>query len=120
MSDLVQNSTFSGDDWALEEVAHVRYEDCAFHDVDWSEARLTGCLRGLARSGVEADGWIGDADPMTAIADALAVFAADELLIATHPEERSNWLAHDLVRRARVRFQMPGFHVVVDLAAHRE
>src|SRR3954469_12140795 len=65
-----------------------------------AEARVTGCLRGLHSSGVEADGWGGDAAPMAAIADALAVFAADELLIATHPEERSNWLAHDLVGRA--------------------
>ncbi len=44
MSDLVQDTTFSGEDWALEEVDRVRYEDCAFHDVDWSEARLTGCV----------------------------------------------------------------------------
>ena len=29
----MQDTTFSGDDWALEEVAHVRYEDCAFHPV---------------------------------------------------------------------------------------
>ena len=42
--DLVQDETFSGADWALEEVTGVRYEDCAFHDVDWSEARLTGCV----------------------------------------------------------------------------
>ena len=40
---LIQNERFSGQDWALEEVERVRYEDCAFHDVDWSEARLTGC-----------------------------------------------------------------------------
>ena len=41
---VVQDATFSGEDWALAEVDRVRYEDCAFHDVDWSEARLTGCV----------------------------------------------------------------------------
>jgi fluoroquinolone resistance protein len=40
---VVQGERFSGKDWALEEVERVHYEDCAFHDVDWSEARLTGC-----------------------------------------------------------------------------
>jgi len=51
---------------------------------------------------------------MVAIADALAVFPADELLIATHPEERSNWLAHDLVSRACAQFSLPVVHLVVD------
>jgi hypothetical protein len=79
-----------------------------------AEARLAGCLEALARAGVDVDGWVGDADPMQAIADALAVFRADELLIATHPEERSNWLAHDLVGRACARFSLPVVHLVVD------
>jgi hypothetical protein len=51
---------------------------------------------------------------MLAIEDALAVFAADELLVATHPEARSNWLAHDLVARACARFSLPVVHLVVD------
>jgi len=79
-----------------------------------AEARLAGCLEALARAGVDVDGWVGDADPMQAIEDALAVFRADELLIATHPEERSNWLAHDLVGRACARFSLPVVHLVVD------
>jgi hypothetical protein len=79
-----------------------------------AEARLAGCVEALARAGVDVDGWVGDADPMQAIADALAVFRADELLIATHPEERSNWLAHDLVGRACARFSLPVVHLVVD------
>jgi hypothetical protein len=79
-----------------------------------AERRLRGCLEALARAGVDADGWVGDADPLTAIDDALAVFPADELLIATHPEERSNWLAHDLVARACGRFSLPVVHLVVD------
>jgi hypothetical protein len=76
-------------------------------------ARLRSCLSALAAAGVDADGRVGDADPLQAIEDALAVFPADELLIATHPEERSNWLAHDLVARACARFSLPVLHLVV-------
>jgi hypothetical protein len=82
-------------------------------------ARLAGCLATLTDAGVPVDGWVGDADPLLAIADALAVFPADELLIATHPEERSNWLAHDLVARACARFSLPVVHLVVEDAGVR-
>ena len=41
--EVVRNETFSGKDWALDEVERAHYEDCAFHDVDWSEAKLAGC-----------------------------------------------------------------------------
>jgi hypothetical protein len=47
------------------------------------------------------------------------VFDADELLIATHPEARSNWLAHDLVGRACARFSLPVVHLVVEDAGAR-
>ena len=76
--------------------------------------RLRSCLRSLEAAGMRADGHVGDADPMLAIDDALALFEADEILIATHPEHRSNWLAHDLVARACARFGLPVAHVVVE------
>jgi nucleotide-binding universal stress UspA family protein len=85
-----------------------------------AEERLEACLERLAAAGVHARGEIGDGDPLQAIADALSVFAADEIIIATHPEERSHWLARDLVRRARARFDQPILHIVVDLAQHDE
>lgn len=76
-------------------------------------ARLDSCLTALQGAGVNVRGWVGDADPMRAIADALAVYDAHELIIATHPEHRSNWLAHDLVSRACARFCLPVGHIVV-------
>ena len=84
-----------------------------------ADERLGGCLSSLREAGVRVDGWVGDADPLLAIADALAVFPADELLVATHPEERSNWLAHDLVGRACARFGLPVIHLVVEDAGVR-
>jgi hypothetical protein len=82
-------------------------------------ARLARSASTLARAGVRVDGWVGDADPITAIADALAVFTADEILIATQPEERSNWLAHDLISRACARFSLPVLHLVVEAPTAR-
>ncbi|MEA2493206.1 MAG: permease [Thermoleophilaceae bacterium] len=78
-----------------------------------AEERLERSLGLLADAGIAAYGWVGDADPLAAIEDALAIFTADQLIISTHPEERSNWLARDVVGRARERFGLPLAHVVV-------
>jgi ribosomal protein S18 acetylase RimI-like enzyme len=80
--------------------------------------RLGRCLRRLDRAGVEAEGLIGDSDPLQAAVDALHLFPADEIVIATHPEHRSNWLARNLVERLSERFDGPIVHLVVD--AERE
>ena len=94
-----------------------------FSDVDRArdaaEERLYRSLERLDAAGVQARGWVGDSDPLEAIADAIAVFEADQLIISTHPEKRSNWLAREVVRRARERFGLPTAHVVVD-ASQRE
>jgi hypothetical protein len=84
-------------------------EDHARHA---AEERLDRSLERLEGDGIAAYGWIGDADPLKAIADALVVFPADQLIISTHPEQRSNWLARDVVRRASERFGLPTSHVV--------
>src|ERR1700737_3245243 len=60
------------------------------HARDAAKLRLARSLARLREQGINATGSIGDADPLRAIEDALRVDAADELLIATHPEERSN------------------------------
>ena len=42
------------------------------------------------------------------------------LLDISFPEERSHWLARDLIARARVRFDQPVLHIAVGLARRRE
>ena len=49
------------------------------------------------------------------VEDALRTFGADQIVISTHPEGRSNWLERGLVTQARERFAVPVDHVVVDL-----
>ena len=72
------------------------------------------CLQSLRATGLVANGRVGDADPLLAIEDALRIFPANEILIATHPEGRSNWLARNIVGRARARYRLPVQHLVVD------
>jgi len=84
--------------------------------------RLGAWLQELGRHRIEANGWVGDADPLLSITDTLHLFSVDEIVIATDSEPGSNWLARDVVDRARRRFPHPIHHVVVqrpalDLAA---
>jgi membrane protein implicated in regulation of membrane protease activity len=82
-----------------------------------AQGRLDASLAQLERNGVQAEGEVGDGDPLQAIEDALRTFGADEIVISTHPEGRSHWLERNVVGAARDRFAVPITHVVVDLDA---
>jgi hypothetical protein len=82
-----------------------------------AQLRLEDCLARLGELGVGARGEIGDGDPLQAIEDALRTFPADEIIVSTHPEGRSNWLERGVVAGARERFDVPVTHVVTDLEA---
>ena len=129
---VVANETVEGD--VLHETVRARAGDCGevlvvapalnsrlrhwTSDEDVARAaasaRVRHWLERLRRAGMHASGVVGDADPLLAIADALQRFAADEVVIATHPERRSHWHAHSVVDRARARFGLPVVHIVVD------
>ena len=98
-------------------------------DVDAAVAqardRLGQAIAALHERGVAARGEIGDANPLLAIADALADFPADEIVIATLPASRSNWIERGLVEKARARFDVPIAHLVssydlIEEAARRD
>jgi hypothetical protein len=82
-----------------------------------AQERLDASLAQLRLDGVQAEGEVGDGDPLQAIEDALRTFGADEIVISTHPEGRSHWLERNVVGAARDRFDVPITHVVVDLDA---
>lgn len=77
--------------------------------------RMELSLLAIRDLGLKAKGEIGDSDPNVAIEDALRIFAADEIVISTHPAERSRWLERGVVDRAREQIDLPITHVVVDL-----
>jgi hypothetical protein len=84
-----------------------------------AQERLEASLAAMRAAGVDARGEVGDSDPLQAIEDALRTFAPDELIISTHPPERSHWLERGVVAGARERFALPVTHVVVDLEKGR-
>jgi hypothetical protein len=80
--------------------------------------RLEESLRTMESAGLAARGEVGDHhEPNAALEDALRVFAADEVIISTHPPEKSRWLERGVVERARREVPLPVTHVVVDLEA---
>ena len=84
-----------------------------------AERRREESIRAMAAAGLEARGEVGDSDPNVAIEDALTRFPADELIVSTHPPQRSRWLERGVVERARRDIDLPITHVVVDLEAER-
>jgi GABA permease len=87
--------------------------------IELARQRMELSLIEIKQLGLKAKGEIGDSDPNVAIEDALRVFPADEILISTHPPDRSRWLEHGVVDKAREQIDLPIAHVVVDLAADR-
>jgi GABA permease len=85
--------------------------------IELARQRMELSLIAIDALGLKAKGEIGDSDPNVAIEDALRVFPADEIVISTHPPERSRWLENGVVERARNEIDLPIAHVVVDLAA---
>ena len=80
--------------------------------------RLDASLAAMRGVGLDARGRVGDhQDPNAAIEDALREFAADEVIVSTHPPQRSRWLESGVVERARDEIPLPVSHVVVDLEA---
>jgi len=85
--------------------------------IELARQRMELSLIEIRQLGLKARGEIGDSDPNMAIEDALRVFSADEILISTHPPERSRWLEHGVVDKARERIDLPISHVVVDISS---
>ena len=64
-----------------------------------SQRRLERALGHLREAGIPADGYVVEADPAAAVRDALAQLEppVDEILVSTHPEEKSGWLRRNVV-----------------------
>jgi hypothetical protein len=87
-------------------------EDSARAD---AQARLDASLAALGNDDINARGVVADGDPVQAVEDAMATFTPDEIVVSTHPEGRSNWLERGVVAAIEARYDVPVWHVVVDL-----
>ena len=76
--------------------------------------RLAATLESLCAAGIEADGRVGDADPLQAIDDALVEFHPEEIVIVTQPDRHSHWTPRDLSGQARRRFAQAVVQIVAE------
>ena len=80
-----------------------------------AQERLDRTLAVLASHHLEATGALGDYRPLRALSQAVDQFKPDQLVICTHPEDRSAWLRYEIVERARESYpNLPVSHVVVE------
>ncbi len=80
--------------------------------------RLDRTLAWLQEEGIAADGFVVGGDPVDAVKDALQQLEPppDEVVVSTHPEQKSGWLRRSVVDRiAKAAGELPVEHVVVDL-----
>lgn len=90
---------------------------CPLGDAD-EEARRSLCdrlahtLAELYRTDISATGQPTVADPFDAVANAIAYYSVDEVLISTFPGEQSRWLQENLVERVKELTDKPVAHVV--------
>jgi phosphopantetheine adenylyltransferase len=80
--------------------------------------RLEQTLEALRAAGIPASGHVVETDPVAATRDALATLEPppDEIVVSTHPQQRSGWLRRNVVDRIRAAAGgVPVEHVVVDL-----
>lgn len=82
--------------------------------------RLDRMVQALRAAGVPAHGDVFEGGPVTAVEDVLAQEPIDELIVSTHPEEKSGWLRRRNVldQLKRLAGDRPFTHVVSDVAAH--
>lgn len=77
-------------------------------------ASADGSIEGLKADGIAVRGQVGDADPLTALEDALSVFEADAVVISTLPPGESHWQEKGLLGDAEARLSVPVHHFVTE------
>jgi hypothetical protein len=85
--------------------------------------RLEKTLALLHGEGISAHGLVVESDPVTAVRDAIAQLEppVDEVVVATHPQQKSGWLRRNVVDRIRSAADpIPVEHVVVDVRTEGE
>jgi GABA permease len=80
--------------------------------------RLDRTLELLRAAGIPATGVVVEADPVSALRDAIDQLEPDDVIVSTHPQKQSGWMRRNMVEQMqRVAGDLPFEHVVVDLDA---
>jgi hypothetical protein len=72
-----------------------------------AQERLEEVIGRLRTMGAEADGEVGDRDPVMAVRDALRGREVDEVIVSTLPKGMSRWLGEDVPSRLRDSVPVP-------------
>jgi hypothetical protein len=72
-----------------------------------AEARLGRVLDELRGDGIEAEGEVGDPDPIQAAKDVLLTRPTDEIIIFEHEHEQARWFEDGLLERAEAGLDPP-------------
>jgi hypothetical protein len=99
-------------------ISQPRHGTVVYEDTRRASARrrLDRTLAILRDAEISAHGLVVETDPVNAVRDALAQDEVDEIVISTHPAQRSGWMRRDVVDSVRkVAGGVPVEHVVVDL-----
>jgi hypothetical protein len=102
----------------LAPINHPREGYVVYEDTRRAAAgrRLDKTLELLREAGIPAHGLVVDADPVSAVKDAIAQLEPDAIVVSTHPETKSGWLRRDVVDRIRSAAEtIPVEHVVADM-----
>ena len=80
-----------------------------------AEARTaeTDTVERLEEAGIDAAGKVGESEPAQAIDDALATFAADRIVIFSHPEGDLDYREDESLADAETRWNIPVTHAVI-------
>ncbi len=84
--------------------------DEAIHE---AEIAQTETVEHLEEAGVDAAGDTGESEPALALQDALATFAADRIVIFSHPEGDRDYREDDGLADAEQRFGVPVTHATI-------
>jgi hypothetical protein len=78
-----------------------------------AETAQTDTVERLEEEGVDAAGQVGESDPVQAVDDALATFAADRILFVAHPEGDRDYREDEALAEAEKRWGIPLTHAVI-------
>jgi len=84
--------------------------------LDQARVRLEAALDRIGQ-GPDVAGEVSEADPLEAIEDTFATFAADEVIVSTRREQALSGLEPQLAGLVRERFAVPVRHLVVEHGA---
>jgi hypothetical protein len=120
LADLLEEKARSGDVYVVvvAPVNQPRQGYVVYYDTRRAAARrrLDKTLDLLREHGIPCEGVVVETDPVSALRDAIDQIEPDEVIVSTHPQQKSGWLRRNAVdQMRRVAGGLPFEHVVVDV-----